>query len=152
MAIAIHRKFIAGVTALGILVTAFGAAPARAGDYDTERAIAALLGLAVIGAIVADRRKDDNAHVATRSHPPAIQPRPLPRRVKRAALPDRCLRQFQTQRGARNFYGARCLQRNYVQAHRLPGACVRQVRTQRGLRNAYSARCLRREGYQVARR
>lgn len=52
-----HRKFIALVAATSIAITALGALPAAAGERDTARAIAAIVGLAVIGKVIHDRNK-----------------------------------------------------------------------------------------------
>ena len=57
-----YRKFIATITAASIALTAAGASPVFAGDRDTQRAIAALLGLAAVGIIIADNKKRDEQH------------------------------------------------------------------------------------------
>lgn len=163
----INKRFISAIAALSIGLTSLVAAPARAGQYDTERALAALLGLAVIGAIVAedrkDRRRDDNvSRRNTRVHDglrdgqlrrqPSLEPRPLPSRVNRKLLPQRCLRSFDTDRGQARVFGARCLDRHYSYSNNLPQRCERRVRTDRGVRYGYGARCLSKFGYQMARR
>ena len=166
-----YRKFIGTVAAASLAITAFGAAPARADDEDVARALAALLGIAVVGAIINKSQKDD--HVVTRHQPrhvynppkprhvaprprnikPHVQPRPLPDRVNRRLLPGKCLRTFETRRGAvRRGFGNRCLQNNYRFAHRLPAACRITVRSRQGHRTYYKARCLRDQGYRLARR
>ncbi|MEM6758043.1 MAG: hypothetical protein AAF601_01050 [Pseudomonadota bacterium] len=145
MTLHIHRRFIALITATSIAITGFSAAPARANDE--AAAIAALLGLAVIGAVIADRRKDKR--VVVHPKPPV---RPLPPRVNRKLLPQHCLRSFQTNNGPRRIFGQRCLSRNYQYARSLPSQCHRQFWTDQGWRAGFGARCLRREGYQLARR
>ncbi|THH36601.1 hypothetical protein E4Z66_06530 [Aliishimia ponticola] len=67
MAYTLHRKLITGVAALALAITALAPQGAQAGDRDTERALAALLGLAVVGAIIADNRRD-KPDVSTRGH------------------------------------------------------------------------------------
>lgn len=140
-----QKRFIALVAAAAIAVTGFGAAPARADDQ--AAAIAALLGLAVIGAVIADKRKDKKKAV---THPAPIS-RPLPPRVNRKLLPQHCLRSLATDRGQRRIFGQRCLNRNYKFADSLPRQCHRQVWTDRGWRAGFGARCLRKHGYQLAR-
>jgi hypothetical protein len=169
MSVKANRKFISVIAAVSIGVTSLIAAPARAGQYDTERAIAALLGLAVIGAIVADDRKDrrkrndavtrhsnQGVHDGLRNghirRTPTLEARPLPNRVSRKLLPQRCLRSFETDRGRARVFGARCMDRHYDFVRDLPARCERRIRTDRGVRYGYSARCLDRYGYQLARR
>jgi len=142
-----HRKVIAAVVTAAIVIAGLGASSARAGEYDTERVIAALLGLAVIGAIIADRNKDEAVPLRD---VPALRPRPLPERVHRDLLPRRCLRQFQTNRGPLRMFGARCMSRNYSYVGGLPDRCFRSIRTDRGQRKGWGARCLRKQGYRVA--
>ena len=155
-----HRKFIAGITAASLLLTALGAAPAAADRYKTERALAALLGLAVVGAIVHENRKDkDKAPHVSKPRPKTVhntpvynpRPRPLPDRANRKLLPQRCLRTLDTYNGRARFFGQRCLNRHFSFAHRLPRACSYVFRTERGDRRGYEARCLRDRGYRLAR-
>ena len=149
-----HRKFIAIVLSAAVFVTGIGAATgAQARDRDAQAAIAALLGLAVIGTIIAkNKRDDDRAHTSSRSQPkPHVQTRPLPQRAKRRALPQGCLRNFQTDFGNARMFGKRCMERNYRAVHKLPQACARKVFTDRGVRRGWGARCLRQKGFQIAR-
>lgn len=53
-----HRKFIATVAAASILITGFAAVPAQANQQDVGRALAAVLGLAIVGAVIHDSQKD----------------------------------------------------------------------------------------------
>ncbi|MEM7520868.1 MAG: hypothetical protein AAF307_07500 [Pseudomonadota bacterium] len=155
-----HRKFIAGITAASLLLTAIGAAPAAADRYKTERALAALLGLAVVGAIVHENRKDKDKTRRINTHRPKTvntppvyhpHPRPLPDRANRKLLPQRCLRSIDTHNGRARFFGQRCLNQHFRFAHRLPRACNYVFRTHRGDRRGYEARCLRDRGYRLAR-
>ncbi|MEO0669424.1 MAG: hypothetical protein AAFZ99_16050 [Pseudomonadota bacterium] len=148
MIMRIQTRFISAIAALAIVVTGFSAAPARAGDDEAAAAIAALLGLAVIGAVIADKRKDKKERVVV--HPK--RPKPLPPRVSRKLLPQHCLRSFHTDRGQRRIFGQRCLHRNYGFVNSLPRQCHREFYTDRGWRQGYGARCLNRHGYQLARR
>lgn len=158
-----HRKFIATVAAASILITGFAAAPARANQDDVGRALATLLGIAIVGAVIHEKKKDKKkaarAHQQPRHkvHKPIqkkrhVKPRPLPRRVSEHLLPGRCLRSFETRRGTVRIFGERCLERHYGFTHRLPQHCERRVRTDRGPRFGFGARCLRKQGYQLARR
>jgi hypothetical protein len=152
-----HRKFIAAVAALSILITGFGAAQAQARDYSTERAIAALLGLAVIGSIIANESKAERKTDPVIHKPKVIEARPLPRDLaprahgQRKALPAECLREVRTDRGPVRYFAARCMNRTYDFVNRLPARCERQIRTDRGLRQGWGAKCLRGEGYVLAR-
>ena len=177
-----HRKFIATIAAAAVTITALGASSARADEDDVTRALAALLGIAVIGAIINDN--DDHVgqqhvyqprvyHPRPRNHPrvhqprprnhprvhqprpryqPHVQPRPVPDRVNTRLLPGQCLRSYQTRRGTYRGFGQRCLRNNYRYAHQLPNRCLLSLRTRNGDRNTYEARCLRNAGYRLARR
>lgn len=151
-------RFIGTFTAMAIALTTFSASPAHAERDDrAARAVATLLGLAVVGKIIHDNRKDRSDGHVTRAgrgvdHGSRIKPRPMPRRVARAALPRQCFRSFQTRRGQVNMFARRCLERNYRAANRLPQHCAQRIRTDRGTRAGFDARCLRRSGYNVSRR
>ena len=126
---------------LGIALSPISTAPARADD-NLEAWIAALMGVAILGAIVDDRR-DDRRDVVR------------PDRPHRKALPSRCLKRFDTRDGAKRYWGARCLERHYPRAHRLPARCEVTIKTRnrhgdRVRRDVFKPRCLRREGYTVA--
>lgn len=159
-----HRKFIATIAAASILITGFAAAPARADQDDVGKALAAILGIAIVGAVIHDKNKDKKrkrAHVVkpkphkktydARTPTRKVHPRPLPRRISEHLLPGKCLRSFETTRGTKRIFGQRCLERNYSFTHRLPQHCERRVRTDRGVRSGFAARCLNRQGYQLAR-
>ena len=66
-----HMKFIAGVAALSIALTGLAAAPARAGDEDVAKIVGALVGLAILGAVINDNRKGDVVVTQPRKHPRA---------------------------------------------------------------------------------
>lgn len=173
-----YRKFIATVAAASIALTAFGALPAAAGDRRTANTIAALLGLAVVGKIIhdrKDRKKQAGNHQSNPDHrapvygkpihqqpihrEPAYQPprydqpvpRPLPDRVSRKLLPQKCLRRVETRHGRVRMFASRCLKRNYDYTHRLPRQCNYTFNTGRGDRRGYEARCLRDHGFRLAR-
>ena len=147
-----HRKFIALVIGATVAITSLSAAaPARADSEDLARALAGIAALAIIGKAIHDRRKDDDVVTRRTGRGPIIEPRPLPRRVARRALPAQCLRHAETDRGPRRVFGARCLERHYRHAHTLPRDCGRRVWTHRGWRYGYGVRCLRNRGYEIAR-
>lgn len=169
-----YRRFIATITAASIAITALGAVPAFAGDRENARALAAILGLAVVGKIIHDNNKKDEirrergatfyTHKNTnRVHKPKahkhqppryeqrhVQPRPLPQRVNRKLLPGQCLRSFETRRGKVRMFGRRCLNNNFQYARRLPQQCLYVFDTRRGDRQGYEARCMRKNGYRLA--
>ncbi|MEP5731560.1 MAG: hypothetical protein ABJL67_19550 [Sulfitobacter sp.] len=169
-----YRKFIAAVAATAITLTALGASSASADQRRHGNAqantIAALLGLAVVGAIIHEKRKDkkEKAHGHHKPAPtyttpkhsaqqfgrPSYQqpnPRPLPARVHRKVLPSKCLRSFDTRRGHVRMFGSRCLNQNFKFANRLPQQCQYVFDTSRGNRRGYDAHCLRDHGYRSAR-
>ena len=158
-----YRKFIATIAAAAITITGLGALPARADQDDVARALAALVGIAIIGKIISDSKDDD-----TRRHPtyPApvyrprrvdpgyvapypVHPRPLPRRVERRELPPQCFRGYDTSQGRFHMFGRECLRQNYRHADRLPRHCAQRIRTYHGIRAGYDARCLRQAGYRL---
>lgn len=160
----LHRKFIALVAGLSIAITGLSAVPAAADQDDTARALAAILGLAIVGAVIHDSRKDREQatrHDTYRPHDrpgyrpvhPQPRPRPLPPRAdNRKLLPQACLRTFQTRQGKINGFGDKCLSKNYRYSNSLPQTCALRFRDQYGFGRGYDAQCLRHRGYQLARR
>jgi len=161
-------RLIGTVTAVAMAFTTVAAAPAHADDRRNARIAATILGLAVVGAIIHDKKKDkkqerqvhrapvqnnkvykERRKEAVR-HRGTVQPRPLPQRINRKQLPQNCLRSFETRQGRAHMFGRRCLERNYRAANRLPQNCAITIRTDRGKRAGYDARCLRRNGYTLA--
>jgi len=156
MARRIHRTVIAGVSALAIAITALGASRAQASDLKTEPALAAILGLVVVGALIASQRDADRTpKVVTRDGPDhGIAPRPLPRRAQRKFLPADCLRVVQVGRGREErVFGGRCLRQSYAFADSLPRRCAQSLGQRHGGRpTVWNARCLRHHGYRSSRR
>jgi hypothetical protein len=161
-----YRRFIATIAAASLAITAMGAIPAYAGDRDTARALAAILGVAIVGKVIHDNNKKKRAYqqpapvrhppraTAPRHNPPRYnhpQPRPLPRHVNRKLLPQECFRSFETRQGKIRMFGERCLQQNFRHANQLPQHCHYKFGTPDGLRSGYEARCLRDAGYSLAR-
>jgi hypothetical protein len=161
-----YRPLIGTIAAIAVAITGFTATPARAGDDDLAAAIAIILGLAVVGSVIKDKRDDRKArnqvyvpprqvHTPPRQiyrQKPQVQPRPRPQRVNRKLLPQQCLRSIPTRRGQARVFGQRCLEQNYRYVNSLPANCQRQIQTNRGWRYGYGARCLNQYGYQLARR
>jgi hypothetical protein len=155
-----HRKFIAAVAAAALAITGLSAVPARADVNDTAKIIAGIAALALIAKAIEDSndrkaaRQQRYTHRPVQQHyyQPGLKPRPLPHQVARPGLPDHCLFTAQTAQGPAHVFGARCLQRNYVQANTLPEACAQQAWTDRGQRWVYNAACLRNQGYRLASR
>ena len=160
-----YRKFITTIAAASVALTALGTTPAFADrDDDLGRALATILGVAVVGAIIHDKTKKKKAHHVQRreyqpTHTPPrvrdrtyVDPKPLPRKVRRKLLPQNCLRSFDTRRGTVRMFPRRCLERSYSFINRLPEHCATRVRTDRGRLGGWDARCLRQSGYQLARR
>lgn len=159
-----YRKFIATVSAAAIALTAMGAAPAYADDRDAARALAAILGIAVVGALIHDNNKKKKRKVHRQApvynqplyNQPAykqqrIKPRPLPQRANRKLLPQRCFRSVDTRQGTYRMFGQRCLNKHYRHVNSLPQRCQYTFRTYDGKRRGYEARCLRDAGYRLAR-
>lgn len=158
-----YRKFIATIAATSITITALSALPARADQEDVARALAALVGIAIIGKIISDSKDDDvvtrrypsypdpvyRPHRPRRVDPAPIYPRPLPRRVHRRELPQHCFRSYDTPQGRFHMFGRKCLRKNYHFVNSLPQQCAQRIRTYHGIRNGFSARCLRRAGYRL---
>lgn len=136
------RKFISTLCAAAVALTAISSTPAQADNNDDlARALAAVLGVAIIGKIIHDKNDRDDRKVTRRHQPEPVyrthkkkqvtrqehrlQPRDLPRRVER----DRKRRKDhqQTRRVDRKL---------------LPGQCLRSFDTRRGSVVMFGRRCL----------
>lgn len=173
------RKFIASILTAAVIITGFNAAPARATDLrDLAGAAAGIAAVAIIANQLNKSRDRNDESFSSRNSlgqifaPPQrapqygyggqqyghggnqfIQPRPLPDRVARKALPAACLQTVEDRRGrAVSILGQRCLENNFRGARNLPQACEVDVQSNRGWRTAYDATCLGRAGYTIARR
>lgn len=151
-----HRTFISIILAAAIAVTGMTAAPARADD-DTAKIIAGVAALAIIGAAIAEERKDRRRKAVTRNRGYGynydynygrhdnFNPR---KRNRYLALPAACRRHFRTRGGQVFGFGRRCLLNNYSSFNTLPHNCAGQFRLNNGrVRTIYGARCLKRHGY-----
>ena len=169
----IHHSFRKALATLGVaafILTGLSSVPAQAESKDLARALAAIAGIAIVGKLIHDRKKDKKRdhevvtrrrpvdpipiyrpHRPRRVDPTPVHPRPLPRRVDRRQLPQHCFRSFDTPQGRFHMFGRQCLKKNYAFVNRLPKHCAQRIRTYNGKRNGFDARCLRREGYSLAR-
>ncbi|MCV2892689.1 hypothetical protein [Lentibacter sp. XHP0401] len=161
------RKFIAAIALASLVSASWGAAPARADDRDTARAIAGIAALVIIGKALSDR--NDKRHEQTIRHnkprvnhghvyqaPQHVRPkpnpqhvRPMPPRVQKMTLPRRCLTTVRARGRNMNYMNRQCLQNNYRWAGQLPRNCTVRVQGNRGTRVGYSAQCLRQQGYRL---
>ena len=136
-----HRTLISTVLAASLAVTSLTTTSAQAGDRDTAGALAAIAGIAVLGAIINDRndRKRTQAQTVTRAQPykrndvfTHVEPRRIdrhvqPRRIDRHVQPRRIDRHSQPRRANRKL---------------LPGQCLRSLHTRQGKVRMFGARCL----------
>jgi hypothetical protein len=151
-----YRHFIATVAISAVAITGFSAAPARAGQDDLNKALAALAGLAVLGVVIHHVRDDDKKErrrVIDRRYDPYDPPisRPAHRRVDRKILPQHCLRSVDARDGRQHVFGRRCLKQNYNYVDSLPDRCKLRFRGNGEKRVGYGARCLHHAGYVLAR-
>lgn len=140
------RKFIATIVVAAITVTGISAAPARADQDDIAKLLFGAAAIYMISRAV----KDDKRHVtpAPVTRPRPLEPRPLPRRVRRFdPIPSKCLKHHETRDGVVRMIGQRCVQKRYRHASYLPEKCLFKVRTYDGKRAGYRPRCLRKNGF-----
>lgn len=159
------RGLIAPLLVGALTLTSITAPPAFAGPRNQNNndeingLIAALLGLAVVGAVISNKNNDHDSGRPTK-----------PRRPKRGGqgwddrgmhpkfqLPRDCLRRFNTQYGKEKYWGKRCLKRNYEFSRSLPRSCRDTIvaRNNRGVyvvRKVYEPRCMKQAGYRKSRR
>ncbi|WP_417722418.1 hypothetical protein [Salipiger sp.] len=159
------RKFIAAVLAVSLSVTGFAAAPARADNKDTARALAAAATLFIIGSALADNAGRATVRVGSQPQLPrpytprdAWRDQRLPRVVGRApqqpprarvTLPRSCM--LEVRGGSMRYVmGERCLERSGVRLHDLPRSCRTDVMTRQGRARAYVAGCLQNAGFTIS--
>lgn len=176
------RKFIAAIVGAALTVTAIGTAPARANeDVLRALAIIAGVAVVGKVASDRLGRDDKNKTVVSRNRFDEsyfydysgdkrvisrdnrvnsrdsriirrVEPRPLPRDVRRRLLPGECLRSWKTRYNRARVFDEKCLTKNYAYTKSLPRACEVKVRAKNKKRRGFDVRCLRRNGYQLARR
>ncbi|MFK7763560.1 MAG: hypothetical protein AB8B62_09875 [Roseobacter sp.] len=160
------RKFIGYVAVAALAVTVIGSRPAQANN-DLATALAALVGVAIVGGIIANNLDDEKKASKYRSKAPThfrepsnsrghqiyrqASPKHTPRRANRYVLPGDCLRSFKTRDGRQRIFETRCLQAEYSFTNTLPRSCGVKIRTHNKQRRGYDAGCLGRAGYKLAR-
>jgi len=149
-----HRKFIALVVASAIAITGISVSKARAAD--AHDILGGLAAIAIIGAAVNHYNKEKHRdRVARQYNPvhPAPKPRhdvrPLPPRVARYDLPQKCLRIYEQYSKKRPLLRPKCLERHYKFADSLPKQCEVGFWDGKKVKRAYEPACLRQRGYRV---
>lgn len=131
------NKFMATVLAASIAFTTVTAAPVQARNNDAVKVIAGIALLAIVGKAISDSNR-------------RTTPAPVPH-TPRYRLPSRCLKDFETQSGWTQAYGAYCLKNNAPRVN-LPRQCKRTLWTAQGRRNVYLPGCMSNHGFRIARR
>ncbi|WP_170439790.1 hypothetical protein [Ruegeria arenilitoris] len=150
-----HRKFIALVVATAVAITGVSASQAKAAD--AHDILGGLAAIAIIGAAVNHYNKEKRKERVTRQNnyvhqPQNVRPdhiRPLPRRVARYDLPQRCLKTYNGYSKKRPLLGPNCLEKHYKHANSLPQQCKVGFWDGKKLKRAYEPACLRQKGYRV---
>ena len=159
-----HKKFIALIVASAVAITGISASQARAADV--EDILGGLAAIALIGAAVKhfdDKSKKNNVthnynhiykapqkHVHTRPKHRPYHVRPLPPRVARYSLPQRCLRTFKGYSPNQRLLGQTCLGKHYKYSNSLPNQCKVRFWNGKQVERAYHPGCLRQKGYRVS--
>ncbi|WP_170763434.1 hypothetical protein [Ruegeria lacuscaerulensis] len=159
-----HKKFIALIVASAVAITGISASKARAAD--TGDIIGGLAAIALIGAAVKHFSDQNKKNTVTRNHnhvykaprkpvyaKPKDRPhyvRPLPERVARYTLPQRCLRTYKAYSHNRPLLGTRCLSKYYKYSNSLPYQCKVGFWNGKEVKRAYEPACLRQKGYRVS--
>lgn len=150
-----HRKFIALVVATAVAITGVSASQAKAAD--AHDILGGLAAIAIIGAAVNHYNKEKRHERVTRQNnyvhqPQNVRPdhiRPLPRRVARYDLPQRCLKTYNGYSKKRPLLGPNCLEKHYKHANSLPQQCKVGFWDGKKVKRAYEPACLRQKGYRV---
>ncbi|WP_271949623.1 hypothetical protein [Ruegeria faecimaris] len=158
-----HKKFIALIIASAVAITGVSASQARAAD--AEDILGGLAAIALIGAAIHHFDKQGDSKKVTRNYNHVYQPpkqhiqrtprhrpnhiRPLPERVARYSLPQRCLETFKGYGKKRPLLGTRCLDKHYKYANSLPKKCKVGFWNGNKVKRAYEPACLRQQGYRV---
>lgn len=131
------------ITALTMGLTQPAQAQQRSQGLTAEQLVVGLLGLAIVGNVIHNKRSNrQDAEANDRRHTQTARP------TRSKVVPARCLRRHQTGHGRVKMFALRCLERNDVNVNRLPDRCFAKVRTvENQRRRGFRARCLRRAGY-----
>lgn len=122
---------IAATSAALALMTAAAALPARAGEKDVAKAIAAIAAIALIAKAVDDQKRKKKRHDSPGSH--------------QVRLPASCAIDFPSGDGWRRVYSRPCLDR--FGFWNLPASCETSVRVQGRVIPVFGERCLASAGY-----
>lgn len=144
------KRMIALTAAAALALTAVTATPAAAWGKSEQKALGAIVGLAILGTILNEASKG-NARPAP---PPTYRPAPPspPRWEDRTTwLPGSCLREVRLSSGKHDVLSAQCLRDEGVTA-RLPSSCSFEIRTDWGTQKVYGTACLADNGFRVSRR
>ena len=142
------KRMIALTAAAALALTAATATPAAAWGKNEQKALGAIVGLAIIGTILNEASKGNSRPAP----PPTYRPAPPPRWEDRTTwLPGSCLREVRLSSGKRDVVSAQCLHDEGVTA-RLPQSCAFEIRTDWGKQKVYGASCLADNGFRVSRR
>lgn len=150
-----HRKFIGLVVATAIAITGISASQARAAD--AHDILGGLAAIAIIGAAINHYNKDQRRDRVARQNyyvqkPQDVRPnhiRPLPKRIARYDLPQRCLKTYKSYSKKRPLLGTSCLQKHYKHANSLPQQCKVGFWNGTKVKRAFEPACLRQKGYRV---
>ncbi|MGV6804368.1 MAG: hypothetical protein ACWA49_09185 [Ruegeria sp.] len=150
-----HRKFIAFVVATAVAITGISASQARAAD--AHDILGGLAAIAIIGAAVNHFNKQQRQDRVTRQYnflqpPKQTYPRhvrPLPKRVARYDLPQRCLKTYKSFSNKRPLLAPKCLDKYYKHTNSLPHQCKVGFWNGKKVNRAYEPACLRQKGYRV---
>lgn len=138
------RKFISILCATAVALTTISSTPAQADNNDDlARALAAVLGVAIIGKIIHDKKKNDrDDRKVTRRH----QPEPVyrPHKQKQVTREEHRLQPRDLPRWVDRNHNRR---KDHKQTRRidrklLPGQCLRSFDTRRGSIVMFGRRCL----------
>lgn len=135
----LRLRFVALVAAVAVALGLLaGVRPARAGDDDLAKALAAL---AIVGIIVAQNNK---AH----AKPPVFDEPPRYRPVAVPRVPGVCAIEIEGRNGRASVFPESCLRREGFD-WRLPRDCARQARIYGREDRVYSDQCLRDAGFRI---
>lgn len=155
MRLTLPTRFISTLAATAVALTTFTAMPVYAGDERAARAIATILGLAIVGKIIHDERKSDKKKKrARREYRDAYNPEP-PRHTKRNVHRHGALSHSHRDGRFSHDHGysqpePRPLPRR-VDRKQLPQNCFRSFETRNGPAHMFARRCLERN-YKFAHR
>ncbi|WP_171124498.1 MULTISPECIES: hypothetical protein [unclassified Ruegeria] len=151
-----HRKFITLIVATAIAITGVSVSQARAAD--ARDILGGLAAIALIGAGVHYYNKEKDKERASRNRAPVYKAkpdpsyypvRPLPGRVAKYDLPQKCLRTFDRYSAKRPLLGPACLKKHYKHVKSLPQECKVGFWNGKKVKRAYEPACLRQKGYRV---